>query len=104
MEKDMKSEKILGQIIQIGEGDVLVNCLLTETPRKVFSVRRFPIEPFIGTRLLKLNKIIEIETHIAPGMVTILYNEGDQTLLEEGKFDAEDYFSKYKGTPFSGGK
>lgn len=100
----MKSEKILGQIIQIGKDDVLVNCLLTETPRKLFSVRRFPIEPFRGTKMLKLNKIIEIETQITSGMITVLFNDGDQNILKKGKFDAEDYFSKFESSPFSRSK
>lgn len=90
---------MLGEIVNIEEDHVLINCLLNETP-PVFQVRRFDHDLLNGVINLEEDKFVTIKIITEPGKRSFEFFPQREDLSE--KFQQEDYFEKFKNTPFSG--
>lgn len=94
----VKENVVLGEIIELEEEHVLINCLLKRDP-EVFQVRRFPKNLFSGINS-SVGTFVSIVTISEPGRNVIeIRNE-----LEDHSeiFDQKDYFAKYNNEPFKG--
>ena len=86
-----------GEIIEVEENSVLINCLV-DKGRGVFQIRRFDKGPFVNHVDLKEGNYITIRTITKPGSRLFEYNNHSGDL--SSYFVKKDYFKGLENTAF----
>ncbi len=86
-----------GEIIEIEEDFVLINCLL-DKEKRVFQIRRFDKGPFENYIDLKVGNYILLKSITKPGSRLFEFSNEPSDL--SNYFAKEDYFKELKETPF----
>lgn len=73
-EIDLDTQEYTGQIVEVDENHVLINCLLHQNPL-TFEVRRFDKIPFTGYLDPTVGKFIRIRVTTKPGAKTFEFSE-----------------------------
>lgn len=73
-ELDIDTQEYYGQIIEIEDNYILINCLLVQNP-PTFEVRRFDKAPFSGYLQPEVGKFIQIRVTSKPGVKTFEFSE-----------------------------
>nr|WP_288807958.1 hypothetical protein [uncultured Sphingobacterium sp.] len=90
-------EHFIGEIIEVEEDSVLVNCRISQEP-VVFQVRRFDKDLLTNVENLELRKYLIINIYTKPGARLIDIFELKRDLKEE--FETQDLFKGLEGGAF----
>lgn len=90
-------EFYVGEVIEIEEESVLVNCRISQDP-VVYQVRRFDIDLLANIENLEIGKYLIINTYTKPGARLIDVFEIKKDLKKE--FEVQDFFKGLEGGSF----
>jgi hypothetical protein len=89
---DIEVMDFYGNVLEIEEEEVLINCLINEDP-KVFEVRRFDLQPFRNYMQLYPGQFLRIKITTKPGSRVIEFLEENNDLSQKFiKPDSEEDF------------
>lgn len=93
-------EEFHGEIIEVREHEVIINCLLNEK-NQVYQIRRFDMAPLKNIRLAT-GVYLNIKITTKPGERIFEFSPEEKDLKH--LFEQKDVFDKYKGSPLFKGK
>ncbi len=90
-------ESFFGEVVEIEEESILVNCLISQEPT-VFQVRRFDKDLLANVEHIEVGKYLIINTYTKPGARLIDIFELKKDLKKE--FEVQDLFKGLEGSAF----
>lgn len=90
-------ETIKGQIIDVDNDNVLINCRMSEK-KSIFQVRRFDREPLEGVVPIEKNVFVQIDIETENGKRTIEFSQIEDDIRD--MFVKDELFDEFRNSPF----